>query len=98
MTLADLLLIGGSFAPGLLYLRLVARTDRAHRQPRRYLYGVYALGMFSVLPAAFLELAGGEIFFSPSATPTTQVLMAFLLIGPVEEVCKFLAVRSIAEG
>lgn len=97
----DILLILGSFVPGLVYLFLVARYDREHRSPRRYLFGVYALGCFAVVPAVFLELAGGELIFGPiddGASPTTMILASFFLIGPVEEVCKFLAVRSIYES
>ncbi len=101
MDLADILLIVGSFVPGVVYLLLVARYDRAHRAPRRYLFGVYALGCFSVIPAMFLELAGGEFIFGSFdnvVSPTMMILAAFFLIGPVEEVCKFLAVRSVYES
>lgn len=102
MSPLDLLLIIGSFVPGVIYLLLVSRSDRRLREPRKYLLGVYALGMFAVVPAAFLELAGGELVFGPVLTgrgsALESMLAAFLLIGPVEEVCKYLAVRSIYEG
>jgi protease PrsW len=97
MVAGDLVLIVLSFVPGLVFLALVARYDRAVRPPRRYLLGVFALGMFSVIPAALLEMAGSELLFGRLAgSPAGLVLTAFLLIGPLEEICNFLAVRAIS--
>lgn len=103
MTIGDIALIIVSFLPGVFYLVLVSRYDRYDRGPRKYLVGVYFLGMFSTVPAAFLEMAALDLVITPiTGLPASHVglmvLSAFLVIGPVEETCKYLAVRSTYEG
>jgi RsiW-degrading membrane proteinase PrsW (M82 family) len=102
MVFQDLILIVAAFAPGIVYLVLIARYDRYERGPRRHLVGVYVLGMFAVLPALLLEVALDELVVGPLLGPgqrvSTLILFCFLVVGPVEELCKFTAVRSIYEG
>ena len=93
-----------SLAPGLFWLWFFVRRDRLRPLPGRVVAGVFALGGLCIVPAAALEFpvrwwaplglswsggGGGELpLFDWDAA-----LVMILVVGPVEEVCKFLVVR-----
>ncbi len=83
-----------AFAPGLFWLWFFIRGRAYRPKPRRLLAGAFFLGMASTIPAAALEFvflydsdieAGGDL-------AATAAAMLFV-VGPVEELSKFLAVR-----
>lgn len=83
-----------AIAPGLFWLWFFARKDVYQPEPRRLLALTFVLGMVSTIPAAIvesiflddLELSSGADFASVAAA------MLFV-VGPVEELAKFAAVR-----
>src|SRR5215813_8009695 len=63
--------------PGLVWLWMFYRTDRYQPEPRRLVAITFALGALATLPATALEMLA---------------IGCFVVIGPIEELCKFLAV------
>ena len=81
-------------APGLFWLWFFARLDRYHPAPRRLIAWSFFLGMLSVFPAAILEfliIPDGALNRGVSIAVISLVMLG--VVGPVEETCKFLAVR-----
>ena len=87
-----------AFAPGLFWLWFFARRKVYRPAPRRLLAITFFVGLLATIPAAIMEF----VFIDESALrePTAAIghvaLAMFLVVGPVEEVCKFLAVRLVA--
>jgi RsiW-degrading membrane proteinase PrsW (M82 family) len=93
--------------PGVVWLWLIYRTDRYEPEPKRLVAITFALGVVSILPALFLERMAdlvhpylGAIDQAASATgggvnPIPLLFACFLVIGPAEELAKFLAVRLV---
>ncbi len=81
-------------APGLFWLWFYTRLDRYHPAPRRLIAWSFVLGMFSVIPAGILEfliIPDGALNRGVSIAVISLVMLG--VVGPVEETCKFLAVR-----
>jgi RsiW-degrading membrane proteinase PrsW (M82 family) len=92
------LLVGLPVMPGLAWLYLVYRTDREHPEPKRFVLLTFALGALAVLPAAWCEerlidLVGKAAFAAPGSRAGIA-LTCFLIVGPLEEIAKFMAVRG----
>ena len=86
-----------SFAPGLFWLWLYARLDRYHPAPRRLIAWSFVLGMISTIPVGIIyAVIGLEEWYEPGAPLTLTAVVMFGIVGPVEETCKFLAVRWFA--
>jgi protease PrsW len=85
MTLAALFAI--ALAPALFWFWFFARRDR-NPEPAWLLLRTFAWGMAMVLPAVLLESAIEEVF---------GVMAVFLLVGLIEEGCKFLAALSVVK-
>ncbi len=89
------------FAPGIVYLVLIRRLDKYEREPWRMVLGVFALGAGAVIPAGVVEnLLLGDLgrYMREDARALPGGLLGlfficFLVVGPVEEIFKFLAVR-----
>ncbi len=86
------------FAPGALWLRFFRRRDGFRPVPRRVLLITFALGIVSTIPAALISFVALD---ASSLDPDTVELVSvaavmLLVVGPVEEACKFLAVRLYA--
>jgi RsiW-degrading membrane proteinase PrsW (M82 family) len=86
-----------SFSPGLFWLWFFFRQDRLRPEPKRLIALTFALGCLATFPAAILEglfdlggLLEGE---SDLIAVATGML---LVVGPVEELCKFSVVRLVA--
>jgi RsiW-degrading membrane proteinase PrsW (M82 family) len=91
--------------PGLVWLWVIYRTDRYDPEPKRLVAITFFLGVLSIIPAVIgervvdiiypylraIDLASadgsGEVHILPIA------IACFLVIGPAEELAKFLAVR-----
>ena len=83
-----------SFSPGLFWLWFFARLDRLRPSSRRWIALTYIYGILSVIPAALVSelLLPGDLF-SPEVTLAVYSSSMLFVVGPVEETCKFLAVR-----
>jgi RsiW-degrading membrane proteinase PrsW (M82 family) len=92
--------------PGLVWLWIFYRTDRYEPEPKRLVLMTFALGVLAIVPAFLGERAANHLY--PFLGPIEAAAAAkagtlrdalpllvgcFLVIGPCEEISKFLAVR-----
>lgn len=95
MSLETLILV--SLSPGLFWLWFFLRQDKFRPEPKRLIALTFFLGCLSTIPAAILEIIftfGGLLDAQTDlATVATGML---LVVGPIEELCKFGAVRLLA--
>ena len=83
-----------AFAPGLFWLWFFVRLDRIRPSSRRWISLTFLFGMASTIPAAVGNLILiPEDLFSPNATLAFISVSMLAVVGPVEETCKFLAIR-----
>jgi RsiW-degrading membrane proteinase PrsW (M82 family) len=83
-----------AFAPGLFWLWFFVRGRTYRPKPRRLLVYAFVLGMLFTAPAAALEAAllwGTEIRVGASLAAAAAAML--FVVGPVEELSKFMAVR-----
>ena len=88
-----LVLIG--FAPGVFWLWFFVKRDVYRPEPKRQVAVTFALGMISTVPAGILSalfLSTDVLEGDPGSLASLAMVMLFV-VGPVEETCKFLAVR-----
>ncbi len=83
-----------ALAPGLFWLWFYVRKNSYRPEPRRLLATTFGLGMLSTIPAGIIE----RVFISdaldgPNVTFGAMAFNMLFIVGPVEEVSKFLAVR-----
>jgi RsiW-degrading membrane proteinase PrsW (M82 family) len=92
--------------PGLIWLWIFYRTDRYEPEPKKLVMLTFALGVLSIIPAFIGERLGEHVYpylasiESAAAAPLGELsnplplfIGCFLIIGPCEEISKFLAVR-----
>lgn len=89
--------------PGVLWLWVIYRTDWYDPEPKRLILATFGLGLLAILPAFAGERLAELVYPSFRAleqaslsekAPMVPVLVGcFLVVGPCEEVAKFLAVR-----
>ncbi len=91
--------------PGLAWLWIFYRTDRYEPEPKRLVLLTFALGVLSIVPAFVGERLAGMVYpflehfekataaGSTGAAAWPMFIGCFLVIGPCEELAKFLAVR-----
>ncbi len=84
-----------AFAPGVFWLWWVYRRDRWEPEPRGLVLRTFFWGMVATVPAVLLELLGAYALGSVLPGSNLVVASVFMLavVGPAEELCKFLAVR-----
>jgi RsiW-degrading membrane proteinase PrsW (M82 family) len=88
------LIITLSFAPGGFWLWFFLRLDKVRPSPRKLVALSFFLGMIATIPAGTINtIALPDDLFSGSATITAFAAGMLLVVGPVEETSKFLAVR-----
>ena len=83
-----------AFAPGLFWLWFFVRGRTYRPKPRRLLVYAFVLGMLFTAPAAALEAAllwGTDIRVGASLAAAAAAML--FVVGPVEELSKFMAVR-----
>jgi len=103
MELAELIV---PVVPAFLWLWLIYRADAYQPEPKRLVALTFFLGILCTIPAFALERLGDRIYpflaeierasWSIKGDPLRLWPMAlgcFFVIGPAEELCKFLAVR-----
>ncbi len=95
------------FVPGLLWLWFFYSRDKVQPEPKKVVLLTFLLGGLAAAPAVLGELAV-EAFapltreiqlavLAEGRVPTAKLAaLCFLVIGPIEEVCKFAAVRLYA--
>lgn len=82
------------FVPGLVWLGLVARSNRQRPDPTSLVLRTVFLGAVVAIPVIFAgSLVGGEISVRPGMPPLEAAFVAFVVAGLVEELGKFLVVR-----
>src|SRR5436309_790879 len=90
--------------PGVIWLWIIYRTDWYEPEPKRLVLGTFALGVVAIVPAFVGARAAGLANPSLEQTehataigapqpPLPILIGSFLVIGPCEELAKFLAVR-----
>ena len=83
-----------SFTPGLFWLWFYLRKDSHQPAPRRLIALTFGLGCLATIPAAIIEyVVLGESFLEERAGVAAVAPGMLLVVGPVEEISKFLAVR-----
>lgn len=92
MTFVGIVLI--SFSPGLFWLWFYLRRSSYRPAPRRLIAITFGFGCLATIPAAIIEWVFlGESFLEEGAGFGGIAAEMLLVVGPVEELCKFLAVR-----
>ena len=85
-----------SFAPGIFWLWFFAKRHIYRPAPKRLLAQTFFLGMVSTVPALILEvMILGDFDLDGSTDALTVAAGMLFVVGPVEEVSKFLAVRLV---
>lgn len=90
----------GPLVPGLLWLWFFYTRDRYEPEPKKVVLWTFLLGGISAAPAVLLELAVEGIFPFQQQIERTVLLggglplgmtavLCFLVIGPIEELCKW---------
>ena len=87
-------LILASFTPGLFWLWFFLRQDKIRPEPHRLIAITFLLGCISTIPAGL----GNYVFGADSLLEGSPALLSVVtamtfVVGPVEELCKFGAVR-----
>lgn len=83
-----------AFSPGLFWLWFFVRGRAYRPKPQRLLAVAFLLGMLSTIPAALLEFAfldDADIGYGADLASVAAAML--FVVGPVEELSKFLAVR-----
>ena len=81
-------------APGLFWLWFFLRKDAYGPAPRQLIAATFVLGCVATIPAAIIEyVVLGESFLEESAGLGGLAAGMLLIVGPVEEACKFAVVR-----
>lgn len=85
--------------PGVIWLWIIYRTDWYEPEPKRLVLATFALGIIAIAPAFGGERLAGMFYpflryvESGAIAPIPMAIGCFLVIGPCEELAKFLAVR-----
>jgi RsiW-degrading membrane proteinase PrsW (M82 family) len=91
--------------PGLVWLWMFYRTDAYQPEPKHLVAATFGLGALATIPAALAELGCARVYpflgavehamlaSHPAGSVTPLVIGCFVVIGPIEELVKFLAVR-----
>lgn len=89
--------------PGVIWLWIFYRTDWYDPEPKRLIFGTFGLGVLAIVPAFVGERLAGMVYpflehieqaaLSGSGAALPMLVGCFVVIGPCEELSKFLAVR-----
>ena len=86
-----------AFTPGIFWLWFFIRRGVYRPGPRRLLVFTFLLGMASTLPAGIINTVFlDDDVLSETANLASVASGMLFVVGPTEEVCKFLAVRLLA--
>lgn len=89
--------------PGVIWLWVFYRTDWYEPEPKKLVLATFGLGVLAILPAFGGERLAGMVYpflehieqaaVTGHGTALPMLVGCFLVIGPAEEISKFLAVR-----
>ena len=83
-----------AFTPGLFWLWFFLRQDVYRPEPRRLIAVTFVLGCLSTIPAIIAEaIFLGDSSLEEGASLQATAAAMLLVVGPVEEACKFAVVR-----
>jgi RsiW-degrading membrane proteinase PrsW (M82 family) len=83
-----------AFTPGLFWLWFFVRQDVYRPEPRRLIAWTFVLGGLSTIPAVIAEaIFLGDSSLDEGASLQATAAAMLLVVGPVEEACKFAVVR-----
>ena len=90
-----LVLLVLALAPGVFWLWLFLRRDVFRPNPRRLLVVTFLLGMVATVPAGLLEFLLIREALEPHSSFLSLAGTMVFVVGPVEELTKFAAVRLV---
>jgi RsiW-degrading membrane proteinase PrsW (M82 family) len=92
--------------PGMIWLWIFYRTDWYEPEPKQLVLGTFGLGVLAILPAFAAERLAAMVYpflehieqataagAGNAARAWPMLIGCFVIIGPAEEIAKFLAVR-----
>ena len=83
-----------SFSPGLFWLWFYLRLNKVHPSPKKLIAQSFFMGMLATIPAGVINtFALPDDLMNANSTLTSVAAGMLLVVGPVEETSKFLAVR-----
>lgn len=86
-----------AFSPGVFWVWFFIRRDVYRPEPRRLIALTFFLGMVATIPAGILNALFLDDSILSENTNLASVAMSMLfVVGPVEELSKFMAVRLLA--
>jgi len=85
-----------SLGPGILWVWFFYVKDRAEPEPKPLVARAFAYGAISVFPAAFLEAPFRQVITAGARDLGALLVVSVLVVGLVEEVVKFVAVKLAA--
>ena len=86
-----------AFSPGLFWVWFFVRKDVYRPEPKRLIALTFLLGMVSTIPAGIITAVFvDESILSENANLTSVAMSMLFVVGPVEELSKFMAVRLFA--
>jgi RsiW-degrading membrane proteinase PrsW (M82 family) len=83
-----ILLLVLALVPGIVLLYIIRSMDRNEREPLGLVIKIMLLGALSVVPAAILEISIGYLPIYNNSTVVNAVVVAFVRVAWVEELCK----------
>jgi len=88
-------LLAIAFAPGLLWVWFFYKKDKYEPEPKKIIIVTFILGIIATIPAGILNT-----LLLPFSIDQAGILLlfiaAFFVIGPVEEISKYMAMRVYA--
>lgn len=83
-----------SLIPGILWLYYFYRKDIFEKEPQDKIVKVFLFGVISIIPAILVEMLASNIMEDIFETRDFwfNTIDVFLVVGPIEELCKFAAV------
>ena len=84
-----------SILVALFWLKRFRKMDKYEKEPERLIYFTFAAGALAIVPSGILE-SFVNISDLTGSPPFSNLFVAFLWVGIVEEFFKYLAVRLIA--
>ncbi len=86
-----------AIAPGFFILWYIDYKDKYEKEPRSLILKTFLLGAVIMFPAGLLELGIEGLFgISMEGSIAGAFIGSFFIIGPIEEIAKFLSVRMKA--
>ncbi len=83
-----------AFTPGIFWLWFFVRQDKIRPEPRRLIALTFLLGCLTTIPAGIGNFVfGAETIMGETPALASVVTAMLFVVGPVEELCKFGAVR-----